>query len=226
MGLPSNSRAKAGLASRWAGLALFAAALAGFAGCATKPEDRNGPRAREDVAEYRQIALDAQKVVKATLQSLDRAAAHTSCPPRVFKAFTQDVQRLEVDSFKMRARAQAMRARGKAYFEQWHEHLASLKDPEVRKLAEQRHDLLQQSFSRIHLTSQQTREAFQPFLAGLRRLRNGLENDPGFASADSAKLLVRTTRDHGQKVEAGLADILEELKSVAAALKPAKLVTK
>ena len=92
-------------------MALFAAALAGFAGCATKPEDRNGPRAREDVAEYRQIALDAQKVVKATLQSLDRAAAHTSCPPRVFKAFTQDVQRLEVDSFKMRARAQAMRAR-------------------------------------------------------------------------------------------------------------------
>ena len=178
------------------------------------------------MAEYRQIVVDARKVVQLSLQSLDRATTQAPCSPRVFKAFTKDVQRLEVDSFKLRARAQAMRARGEAYFAQWHEHLAGVKDPEVRKLAEQRHDLLEQSFARIRVTTQQTREAFQPFMSGLHRLRNGLETNPGFAAADSTKPLIRTTQENGQKVEQGLAAILEELKSVAAALKPVKLAAK
>ena len=121
------------------------------------------------------------------------------------------MQRLEVDSFKIRARAQAIRARGDAYFEQWHEQLRSVKDPVARQLAEQRHDRLQERFAQIRLDSQQTREAFQPFMAGLRRLRNGLENDPGIAGTDSMKELIRKTRDNGQKVQAGLAAMLGEL---------------
>jgi hypothetical protein len=220
MALLLNRRARADLSWRRVGLALAAVVLAAFGGCATRQQDNAAPQAREDLSEYRQVVRDAHKVVKLTLQSLDRAAAQAPCPPKVLKAFNQDVQRLEVDSFKMRARTQAMRARGEAYFAQWHEHLASVDDPAARQRAQQRHDLLQERFARIRLIAQDTREAFQPFMAGLHRLRNGLENDPGFAGADSSRELIRTTRDHGQKVEAGLATALEELKSVEVILKP------
>jgi hypothetical protein len=220
MALPAIAQPVTNPSSHWPALALLGAGLVFLAGCATKSNDRSAPTPREDLAEYRQIAVDAQQVVRATLQSLDRTVARTPCPHRAFKTFTKDVQRLEVDSFKVRARAQAIRTRGQAYFEQWQEHLASVQDPEVRKLAEQRRDHLQERFSQIRLHTQQAREAFQPFMAGLRRLRNGLENDPAVAGTDSMKELIRATRDNGQKVEAGLAAILVELDAVAAILKP------
>lgn len=226
MGLPVNIQPAVHPSSHWPALALLGVGLVLLAGCATKPEDRNASAPREDLAEYRQIAVDAQKVVKATLQSLGRTVARTPCPHRAFKTFTKDVQRLEVDSFKVRARAQAIRTRGQAYFERWQEHLASVQDPEVRKLAEQRRDHLQERFTQIRLHTQQAREAFQPFMAGLRRLRNGLENDPAVAGTDSMRDLIRTTRDHGLKVEAGLTAILGELDAVAAMLKPDKTAKK
>ena len=220
MGLPATIQPTVDPSFHWPALALLGAGLVLFAGCATKSEDRNAPTPREDLAEYRQVAVDAQKVVKATLQSLDRTVARTPCPPGAFKAFTKDVQRLEVDSFKVRARAQAIRSRGQAYFEQWQEHLASVQDPEVRKLAEQRRDRLQERFAQIRLQTQQAREAFQPFMAGLRRLRNGLGNDPAIAGTDSMKEVIRTIRNNGEKVEAGLTAILGELDAVAAILRP------
>ena len=232
MGLPEAVQSRANLSYHRPAAALFAAVLAVLAGCVTKSDtvtksvSYSGPGFNEDLAEYRQIASEAQKLVQATLASLDRTVAQTPCPPRVFKGFNKDVQRLEVDSFKIRARAQAIRARGDAYFQQWHEQLRSVKDPVARQLAEQSHDPLQERFAQISIDSQQTREAFQPFMAGLRRLRNGLENAPGIAGTDSMKELIRKTRDNGQKVQAGLAAMLGELDSVAAILKPEKTARK
>jgi hypothetical protein len=220
MQLQASFRYNTKPSSHWPAMALFTAALALLVSCAAKSNSYSGPAPRADLAEYRQIASEARKLVQATLASLDRTVAQTPCPPRVFKAFSKDVQRLEVDSFKIRARAQAIRARGEAYFEQWQEQLRSVKDPVARQLAEQRRDRLQERFTQIRLDSQQTREAFQPFMAGLRHLRNGLENDPALAGTASMKELIRSTRDNGQKVQTGLAAILGELDAVAAILKP------
>ena len=212
--------------SRPSALLAFAATVAIFAGCVTKSQAHRAPLPREDLAEYRQIAVNAQKAVAAMLRSLDRTVATTPCPPGVFKSFGKDVQRLEVDSFKVRARAQAIRTRGKAYFDQWQEHLASVKDPQARQLAEQRRDRLQERFARIHLLTQDAREAFQPFMTGLRRIRNSLEKDPAAAGTSSTKELIQTTRDNGRKVEENLAAILGELDAVTVILKPDKNANK
>jgi len=203
--------------------ALFVGVLLATAGCASDKPNSPMPAAREDVKELRQITADSIKAVKVTLRSLDRVSAQVPCPPRVSDSFARDIQRLEVQSFKMRAHAQAIRARGQAYFDQWHEHLAALHDPKLRKRAVERHDLLQQSFDKIRDNAQQARAAFQPFMSGLHRLRNALVNDPSAAASDAKKNLIRTTRENGQKVAAGLDAIQNELKTVADTLKQAKL---
>ncbi len=222
MGIAAAPLPTADPSFRWPALALLGAGLVFLAGCVTKPQDPNASAPREDVAELHQIVVDAQQLVRATLQSLDRTATRTPCPAREWRTFARDIQRLEVDSFKVRARAQAIRTRGQAYFEQWQERLANVQDPEVRRLAEQRREHLQERFSRIRLHAEQARAALQPFMAGLRRLRNELENDPAATGTDSMKELIRNTRDNGQKVEADLTAIREELDAVAAMLKPSK----
>ena len=202
--------------------ALFAAVVAAFTGCAGKQSNSASPVPREDLAEYRQVAADAHRVVQAALTSLDRATAQTPCPPRMVRAFAKDVERLEVDSFRLRARAQAIRERGNDYFEQWHQHLQHVKDPAARQRAVARRERLQERFDHIRLLTQDAREAFQPFLAGLHRVRNGLERNPGLASTDAMKETIRTTRENGKKVEASIASVLGELDAVAVILRPDK----
>src|SRR5215468_7543027 len=113
-------RQPAKLVCHFVAIGLLAVLLATAPGCASDKSKSasNLPVAREDVKELRQITADSIKAVNATLQSLDQVRAQAPCPPRLFNSFTKDVQRLEVDSFKMRARAQAIRVRGQAYFDQ------------------------------------------------------------------------------------------------------------
>ena len=122
----------------------------------------------------------------------------------------------------MRERAQAIQARGDAYFENWSENLAGMKDPQVRELAEHFHPQLQQSFLRIKLASQKTREAFRNFSQGLRKLRISLENNSGVIEDETAKELIRTTRDNGQQVLQQLGSVKAELQAMTEMLTPIK----
>ncbi len=194
----------------------------GIAGCVSKKPEGMLAKAKDDLSEYREATAAALRVVKTTMQSYDKTCAEQPCPPKTLETFTKDVEQLEIDSFSMRERAMAMKAMGEAYFQQWNEHLASIDDPSARKLAIERHDALQESFHKIHQLSLQTREAFEPYIAGLHRMRNALENDPNAAGTEALKSTMQSTRENGQKVMDGLTGILEELKGDWQILKPIK----
>ena len=196
-------------------------------GCASTASDRDKPQPRDGVAEYRQVALDARKAMQAALSSLASVSAQSNrCPPKVLREFSVKMQRLQVDSIQLRARAQAMQARGDAYFERWHEHLARVKDPEVRAIAESQRPALEASFRRIKMMSQEGREAFGPFQMSLRRLRNALETDPASISAGPTQDWIGTAKEKGEHVERCLACIVGELDSVRAMLTPSGSRTK
>jgi hypothetical protein len=193
------------------------------AGCATRDADASAPKPGQGIVEYRRIAVDSLKAVDRALKSLDSVAAQTSsCPPRVLAAFSRELDKLQVESMQLRARSKAMQARGDAYFANWEEHLAQVKDPRRRVLAEQHHTELQQNFGSIKLNSQKVSDAFKPFSAGLRKLQSSLENDPTTVSALSNRELVRNTRQYGQQVRQGITAIKDELDAMTALLTPSK----
>jgi hypothetical protein len=183
-----------------------------FAGCATKE-----PRG---VVEYRQITAQALTGVQEALKSLDQVGAEASPAPKLVSTYSRNVQRLEVDSIQVRARARAILARGDAYFADWSNSIARIKNPRVRELADQSHVELEQSFSKIKLASQEAGAAFKPFLAGLRELRVKLEADPSGIGAGSAKDLMRKTSENGQQVVRELDAINSELNAVTTMLTP------
>jgi hypothetical protein len=204
-------------------LTLAAAVLA--AGCASKDHsNQTTPSARpgSGIAEYRQVATNAQTAVRAALTSLGTVSAQSDrCAPEVLTSFSAEVRRLQVESIQLRARSEAMQSRGDAYFDHWHERLARIQDPEVRKLAQQNRPQLQQSFAEIKRLSQDGRQAFKPFIAGLRQLRNALEHDPASLPGADTQSLITTTRENGQRVEQCLAGIERELDSMSAVITPA-----
>jgi hypothetical protein len=140
-------------------------------------------------------------------------------------AFSNQVQRLQIDSLRIRARAQAILTRGDAYFASWSESIARIKDPQVRAAAERFHPELAQSFSKIKLASQQAGGAFKPFLSGMRKLHVQLEKDSGLRQDDTTKELVSSTRANGEEVVRELGVVRGELDAVTKMLGTDKSMT-
>jgi hypothetical protein len=113
-----------------------------------------------------------------------------------------------------------MQARGDAYFESWHEQMAQDKEPQRRAIIENQRPALQEHFQKIKALSQEGREAFDPFLAGLRKLRNSLEKDPASLGTQTMQETLASTRAYGEHVDRCLSDIRRELDSMSAMLTP------
>ena len=203
---------------RWLPAAAVAAVLIG---CASTDAARKEPTPRDDFLEYRGIVVQAMGLVDTTMRAVDEMSAQANQDPRpAYQAFAKAVHRLEVDSIKVRARTQAMRARGDAYFEHWEKYLAGVDNAQVRQLAEQHRPELKQSFEQSQLAAQQVREVFRPFLSDLQKLRAVLEADPSLARVDSAKSLILAAKDKGRQVQQGLDRLLAEMNSMTALLRP------
>jgi hypothetical protein len=201
--------------------------MTGFFGCATHDSTSAAHRPGSGVAEYQQITSQAQKAVISALNSLEKVSAHTNnCPPNVRASLANEAQRLQVDSLQIRARAQAIQARGDAYFADWSETLKQIDNPGVREAAERNHSQLEQSFSQIKLASQQAGAAFKPFLSGLRQLHINLDKDASAAGSSSGSDLLKATRDHGQEVLKQLGVITNELHGITRMLTPTKSSSK
>jgi hypothetical protein len=201
-----------------------AAVVAALIGCATTETAPKIPTPRADFIEYRQIVVQSMNLMDATLRSLDEISVQAHGDPRpAYAAFAKAVHRIEVDSIKMRARTHAMRARGDAYFEHWEEYLATVKNGQVRKLAEEHRPELKQSFEQVQLAAQQVREVFRPFLSDLQKLRAVLEADPTLARIDAQKALLLAAKDKGRQVQQGLDRILAEMNSMTTLLRPPAL---
>jgi hypothetical protein len=209
---------------RW----LLPAALAAIViGCATADKDTKAPTPRDDFREYRQLVIQAMADVDRTLHALDEISIQAIKNPRpAYEAFAKSVHRLEVDSIRLRARAQAMRARGGAYFEFWEKYLAGVDNEQVRDLAAKHREELRQCFEQAQKGSQQVREEFRPFLSDLQKLRAMLESDPSLARIDSAKPVILSAKDRSRRVEQGLDLVLLEMNSMVALLRPAAPVAK
>jgi hypothetical protein len=189
------------------------------AGCVSNaPSSTNLPPG-SDIAEYRKAVADAQKALGRALTSLATVSAQSNrCSPKVVAAFSDEFQRLEVESAQLRERFQAMQARGDAYFESWHEQMAQGQEPQMRALIENQRPELQERFQKIKALSQEGREVFGPFLAGLRKLRNSLEKDPASLGTQTMQETLASTREYGEHVDRCLAAIRRELDSMTTAL--------
>jgi hypothetical protein len=202
----------------------FAVVLAAtLAGCATKDRTGHTPKPGNGIVEYHHVTKDAIKAVRSALSSLRTTGSYTNgLTSKVSTAFIHEVERLEVDSIQVRARSQAILARGDAYFAHWQDNLARMDDPAVRELAAKHRPQLESSFGAIKLASQRARLSFQSFLTDLRRLRTEVENDPRALTKDSNQDMARAAEEAGRQVEQELAGIQHELSHMMAMLTPAK----
>jgi hypothetical protein len=195
--------------------------------CATSHSEKTAPRPGAGLTEYLEVVNGSRQAVQSALDSLDALSSQAAAPsPAVVSAFSGEVDQLASKSLTVRARSQAMIARGDAYFENWQQNMASISDRQVRAAAELHRAELQQSFADIKRNLQLVRESFQPFLAGLRHLRQSVEADPAQVSVNATRDLIQAAKSHGAEVNQRFEMVAAELKKMLAMITPATTAAK
>jgi hypothetical protein len=192
----------------------LAAVFASAYGCAS---NSGHPRIGRGAEEYRQLTLEALGAMHKALGALDRVALQTNRTLALVKDFRQEVNQLQIDSFRVRARSQAIQARGDAYFQAW----SGVSDSEVGKAAAYL-PRMRESFGRIKNYSREAGEAFKLFFAGLRKVNVLLETTPEALDAPETRQFVRSTREQGTQVAQKLDLLADELQAIIPVLAEAK----
>lgn len=195
--------------------ALWAAVALGLvSGCATENSIRTRPPSGRGLEEYRHLTVNSTTAILDSLKWLEQLNSQTGrCPPKVVTAFAEHVEQLQIGSIKVRARAQAIQARGEVYFQAWSSGGVEPAEAPLPPPADQM-SKVRESFTRVKLASQQVGESFRPFFAGLRQLRAELESDPAIIDSEQGKKLIRKSRESGWQVLQKLGALSDELQAL------------
>jgi hypothetical protein len=200
------------------GLVVLLAAGLFSGGCAAPSGSSIAPKPGKGIAEYRQIVREAHQAVAATVKSIEGFTplpTQTSVPPGALARFDKSFAQLELTSVKARARAEAVIARGQAYFDEWKENLFSITNRAAAKAEAERFDRLFEHFGRVRQRSGEVREEFRPYMAKLREFRARLDRTPAPADGERSQKELDGLVRSGRRV-------LQTLESVSAALDEAE----
>lgn len=195
-------------------------------GCSTTAGYKRADKTGAGIAEYREEVVHTKAAVDHTMKALDQIAVTADTNPRkAFEEFSKSVGNLESVAAKARKRGAEMKAQGQAYFAQWEKEMAQLKNPEIRRLAEEQKAKLQATFDSIRKYSEPLKEQFDPWLSDLKDLRTYLGNDLSISGVDAAKSLFAKAQAEGMEVQKSMEALVAELNTVAATLTPARVKT-
>jgi hypothetical protein len=196
-------------------------------GCATAPSYQKAETTGTSINEYREEVVNVKMAVDISMAYLDQTVETAATDPRqAFGAFEKSVDGLEDAWTKAGKRAETVKAEGDAYFKKWEEELATINNPEIHKMAEERKAKLTEIFGKIGPLSEKAKESFDPFLADLKDLRVFFRQDLTVAGVDAAKSTITNTREEGGKLQTVLEDLIAEMDPIAAAFTPAKAAPK
>jgi len=209
-------------------LTAVACGVAGIlSGCGTTAGYKHADRTGAGIAEYRDEVVNVKKAVDDTLQAMDQIEVTADTDPRpAYEKFSGKVAALQSAAAKADKRGQDMKGQGQAYFAQWEEQLAQLRNPQIKQLAEARKTKLWESFTSITNVAEPLKAQFDPWLSDVEDLQKYLSNDLTIAGVDAAKSQFVKTKADGLEVEKSMDALVAELNSIAAALTPAKVEPK
>jgi hypothetical protein len=188
-------------------------------GCASSSGDASAPKPGSGIAEYRAVARDAHRAVDATVKSLEALArphTQTASPHPALPGFDRALHQLELASVKARARAEAIIARGQAYFDEWKGNLAGITNQAAARTEAKHYDQLHERFEQVRQRSAEVREEFRPFMTKLREFRARLDKSAGAVVGEPSRQDLDGVTASGRRV-------LQTIESVSTALNEAEV---
>ncbi len=187
------------------------------ADCTTSKSSAVTTRPGDGLREYQRLVRDLRQDVRRTRQTLEALVpVSQKNSGAAYARFDGSLHRLEVDSITARARVEAMEKRGHAYFQEWAEEISGPVNEAAHRVAQERFAELHGHFEAILKDTELVRQAFGPFLEGLRESRIKLGQKPTFAAIEMAKPDFAQLASAGRQAEESLDQLSKTLKAAVA----------
>jgi len=173
------------------------------------------------IGEFRAEVNRGKQAIDATMQSLGQIAATANTDPRpAFNQYKKDLTNLELATARVRKRSAEMKVKGDAYFKQWQQQIATVQNPEIRKLSEEQKAKMQATFDSIQQHTEPLKARFDPWISDLKDLRTYLNNDLTVSGIDAARGLFEKTQTEGTEIQKAMDALVAELSKVSTAMTP------
>lgn len=149
--------------------------------------------------------IDSMKLqiegISGALRQIESSGKGTGSATTAYTEFTSKLSALESTANDTRSRAESMKANGDAYFRKWEEELGTIKNPDIRKVSEDRRAELNAAYQKITESMFEARSQFQPYLSDLRDLKTYFSNDLTPAGIKAADPLIRRAVKEGDALQ-------------------------
>lgn len=195
-------------------VSIFVVAVSlGVGGCSSEPKGpQRKAKAVESLAKTRSSLADASKQVAATNESLRTVSSATEGNLRpAFTKYAENVKKTESMAEAARNRAKAMRERTAEYVDQWHNEVRAIQDPELRKASAKRAEGAKAEFERMRDVAEEARNAYEPYMTGLKDVQQYLTNDLTAGGVAAVKGKADDTIRLGETLQQKLTAVQTEL---------------
>jgi len=173
---------------------------------------------KEKIQTLRSDCAQSRNQIKLTLEELSRLSVPgVELRPQLEK-FKAELAKMEQKAVSARERADAMKSKGQAFFDEWEQQVKSIQNEGIRKEAAGRLAKRKKSYNKILTTMQEAKTQLVPFMSDLNDIKKLLDSELTAGSVASAKMIIRQANWHGEDVTESLTDVEKELDRVSAEL--------
>jgi len=156
----------------------------------------------------------------ATVNAMNALAAQGGDLTSKYKAFTDNMTKLDKMAAKAKSTAETARAQREEYLKQVQAAAAQIQNPELKATLEARKAELAPKIETIRTSLTSARDTYTPFMQDLKDLSLFLGNQLNPTGVASASTLMAKATTNGAKVKADLTSASEGVKSLAASIQP------
>lgn len=176
-----------------------------------------------EMDDLRKAALSLKENVSACAASLAAVVEKRDVEPKApFAQYKNDVETVVDGLSRAESSLKTMRSQGQTYFAEWEKQSATIKDPDLKKAAEERRARLAKAVDEVSAAMNDARAEITPFVASIKDVQTYLSNDltpSGIESVeDKSKQITKNAKSIGDKLD----DVVEALEKGAPEFRTAK----
>jgi hypothetical protein len=174
-----------------------------------------GTVAASGLQAYRAGLVAGQEQIDKTLTSLAALTDPAQTDLRgAYNTYCDNLARMNEHAQTMKGEADEMRASRDQYFGKWEEKVTEIDNPTIRASAEARRKRLRDSHEKIVTSSNEVRDAYQPFMKDLQDIKKFLANDLSKGAVADIADAVKKVQADGADVKAKIGAVVDTLDSV------------
>jgi len=135
-----------------------------------------------------------------------------------YKKYCDDVETLRSMAVDVNNKAIAMRAKGRDYFSQWEQQLATIKDQDIRKVSVDQMKDMMDKFQEINNSYQEVRMRFKPFMSDLEDIQTYLGTDLTVGGIDAIKSTADKVNERSVPLKEAISKLADQFRQMGVSM--------